>query len=859
MDYRKIVATGMVSAAVMAAPAIALAAEQDPAIESSQQAAMVAADTTDVKAATETGADVQEAQPPESVEVAAGTKSYVPVTASQVSGATAPSVETTPDAAGDTPDATGEIPTTPDDTAPVEDDGVADGTYVIQSGVGATKVLDVASGSSADRANVQTYDSNMSAAQRWTITHEVKDGRRTGYVTISAGTSSGKVLDVAGGTAVSGTNVWQYQSNGTKAQLWRLVAKGGGYVLYSALGNDLVLDVSGGSTANGANVQVYAYNGTNSQLFRLLGGSFLEAARASEAPADDEPDYSGTYVIRSAKDQSFALDVAGARDANGTNVQLYRGNGTFAQEFTLEREAYQGKVAYRLRNLATDTVLDVSAGNLVPTTNVQGWACAGANANQLFWVRANGDAAGSVTLYSVANGLALDIASGLMANGANVQTYTPNGTAAQRFVLSTPSQLWADGLYELGSRLSGSARVDVVGGSTATGAGVQVYSSNGTLAQKWSVRYHGDGTYTLESVCSGKYLSGSGSAVRMGEDGTAPSALWKVSAVRHGAVVLTNVASGKVLDVSGGRSANGTPIGLYQANGTEAQWFVPLSTVPLSDGYYRIKVSGSGLAVDVSGGSWASGAAVQAYANNGTAAQEWRLRRVSGSTYVITNAQSDLALDVLNARTANGSPLQQWGANGSAAQLWTVRYAGGGSFEIVSNLAPNLKLSASASLSSGSRLYVTRTSQGSGQTFGFAFLGTSRPPEVLTARQRRMVSSAYSTGPTPGGYCAAWVSNVTRNAGFGYWDGNANDLYWRYGRYSNLKDLQAGMMVAVSTHGHSSAGRVYGHVGVYVGNGKIRDSVYGYVRESDITWWVRYYGDLVTPKWGWMGNVDLRA
>lgn len=734
----------------------------------------------------------------------------------------------------------------------VPDDGISDGTYVIKSALADTKVLDVAAGSKASGTNVQLYESNMTAAQRWTIKHEVKGGKRTGYVTITSGTKSNEVLDVSCGRAASGANVQQYASNGTKAQRWRLVKSKSGslYTICSALGNGLVLDISGAGTDNGTNVQIYRSNGTRAQLFQFLGGPALEGTLKAEAPTDST-DYSGTYVIRSAKDTSYVLDVSAARDTNGTNVQLYKDNGTFAQKFALSKESYKGKSAYRVRCLATDTVLDVSGGNLVPTTNLQAWSSAKSCANQLFYVRPNSDARHSVTLFSAANGLALDVAGARMANGTNVQTYTSNGTVAQRFVLSKPSQLLSNGLYELQTCVDGSKRIDVVNGSTADHARVQVYSSNGTTAQKWLVKHVGSGNYTLESVRSGKYLSVDGGQVHL--EGTSTKASRWTLSVRHGAITLTSSTDGRVLDVSGAGTANGTSIGLYRSNGTKAQRFVPLSTVPLADGYYRIGVDGSSLAMDVSGGSLNAGAAVQAYQANGTEAQEWHLQHVSGDVYLLKSARSGEALDVCAGGTGNGTAVQQWDDNGTTAQRWHVTYVGGGRFQLVSSLSSGLKLSAQPSLSSGTRLYVTRTAQKAGQTYAFSYLGSS---PRLTWKQQRVINAAYST-PSPGpGLCAGWVTSVVRNAGFGTHDGNANNMYWNYCHSSNLSALKPGMIVAVSTHSHTRMGRIYGHVAIYIGNGKVRDNI-GWIRESSFSWWTSYYGTTVAPKWGWLGNVDL--
>lgn len=125
------------------------------------------------------------------------------------------------------------------------------------------------------------------------------------------------------------------------------------------------------------------------------------------------------------------------------------------------------------------------------------------------------------------------------------------------------------------------------------------------------------------------------------------------------------------------------------------------------------------------------------------------------------------------------------------------------------------------------------------------------------AAQRRLVQSAYATPSAPAGYCAMWVEDVYANAGFGTFMGDACDLYDRYCFSSDLAMLKCGMIVAVSTHPHTSAGSIWGHVGIYVGDGKVMDSVYGYVRTSDLEDWIDYYGVTVPVKWGWIGNINI--
>lgn len=77
----------------------------------------------------------------------------------------------------------------------------------------------------------------------------------------------------------------------------------------------------------------------------------------------------------------------------------------------------------------------------------------------------------------------LDVTGGVAANGRNVQLYTPNGTAAQRWDLVGHS----DGTFEIVSRLNPNFCLDVHGGATANGTNIQIYGRNGTLSQRWYI------------------------------------------------------------------------------------------------------------------------------------------------------------------------------------------------------------------------------------------------------------------------------------------------------------------------------------------------------------------------------------
>ena len=121
-----------------------------------------------------------------------------------------------------------------------------------------------------------------------------------------------------------------------------------------------------------------------------------------------------------------------------------------------------------------------------------------------------------------------------------------------------------------------------------------------------------------------------------------------------------------------------------------------------------------------------------------------------------------------------------------------------------------------------------------------------------TDKGAAIVAACHRVGSPGAGLCAMWVSRVYQAAGLGYPGGNANNMYWNYCTSSNKSDLQAGMIVAVSTHGSTAAGRIYGHVGIYIGGGMVMENV-GYINTQSLDSWIASYGDIVTPRWGWAG------
>ncbi|MFI7541682.1 glycosyl hydrolase [Actinoplanes sp. NPDC049599] len=131
-----------------------------------------------------------------------------------------------------------------------------------------------------------------------------------------------------------------------------------------------------------------------------------------------------------------------------------------------------------------------------------------------------------------------------------------------------------------------------------------------------------------------------------------------VPTARAGSGTAVVGAAGRCLDVTWSQTGNGTPVQLYDCNGTGAQnWTVPDNQGP---------VRALGKCLDVAGASSADGTPVQLFDCNGTGAQQWRL-----ADKRLINTGSGKCLDA-HGGSGSGTPLQLWACADSATQAWSV-------------------------------------------------------------------------------------------------------------------------------------------------------------------------------------------
>lgn len=577
---------------------------------------------------------------------------------------------------------------------------VADGVYVVSSGLGGRKVLDMTGGSTANGARLQIWDSNMTEAQAFRFTYDDETGL---YSIVSV--KSGKALDATDGKCSNGTAVQQWGSNGTMAQRWAVLRDSGGLSIRSALDESQALDVANASASNGAKLQLYASNGTAAQRFSLVSVEHEKVEPCADLHLD------GWYEIAPTSNGGLRFDVADGSRSNGAKIQLYSSNSTLAQLFRFEYK----DGCYRIISANSGKAIEMQNGSIVPGVPVVQESVGNDDAQKFSVVKGED---GSYTFKCVANSLSLDLNS--VASGEKVV----GNTSSSSFNLVEKSDLLAEGIYSFATALNEGKVLDVADGSTSDGANVQLYSSNGTFAQKWKVSKaeHAGNTYRFESIKSGKYLAVNGNNVcQKAYDENSEYQLWTPASIEAGAYILKNVGTGTVLDVSNASTTDGANIQVYSSNGSNAQRFFLKKADPVRGVTYALHSSlNYGQVIDVADGSSSDGANIQSWASNDTGAQKWNVYQNGDGTYRVINAANGKALDVKDGKAFAGANIQQYSWNGTAAQKWIIEYQGEGAFSLASMANRNLVIEVSGgSAVNGSNIQLGAKDGSAKQKFSF--------------------------------------------------------------------------------------------------------------------------------------------
>ncbi len=119
----------------------------------------------------------------------------------------------------------------------------------------------------------------------------------------------------------------------------------------------------------------------------------------------------------------------------------------------------------------------------------------------------------------------------------------------------------------------------------------------------------------------------------------------------------------------------------------------------------------------------------------------------------------------------------------------------------------------------------------------------------MTDISQKIVQAANSTGSVGSGWCLAWVDNVYANAGVG---GPRYGTAYEASQNNIISTDKSAIPIGAAVYGTGAASGGAGHVGIYMGGGKVKDQKAS-VDEQNLEDWIAWQTDTLGGKQGWLG------
>ena len=195
------------------------------------------------------------------------------------------------------------------------------------------------------------------------------------------------------------------------------------------------------------------------------------------------------------------IDRCGGSLDNGAAAQIYEDNDSSAQAWNVVFDQNTGY--YSIFSVLSGRSFDIPGGSKSSGVLIQQYSSNRTPAQQWRLLQTSD---GRIEVVSALTGKALDVPGGSLSNGNQLQMYQVNHTDAQKWTFNT-SPIDHSGSFQLKTTVDESGVLDVPGGSKDSGAALQLWDSNLSLAQKWVLERQDDGSYTFKNANSGLYLT----------------------------------------------------------------------------------------------------------------------------------------------------------------------------------------------------------------------------------------------------------------------------------------------------------------------------------------------------------------
>ncbi len=286
---------------------------------------------------------------------------------------------------------------------------------------------------------------------------------------------------------------------------------------------------------------------------------------------------SGVYVIHSARNDNYVLDIYQNSKANDANIQLYeKQENSSVQKFRIIK---WDNDYYCIQSIHSGKWLDVA----LPIEDKANVKLYYENvADEDFWVFR--DAGDGYVYIQNKTGYYLDLENNIAKNNSNISIYSfvNEDNKSQKWRLEDVTDYYdlEDGLYTVSTARDNGYQLDIYENQTENRANIQLYEKEDSTVQLFQFKKQGS-YYVIKSVYADKWLDikyrddgiiGNNSNVQLWESNNDAEQHWVLENAGDGYVYIRSNAD-YYLDVQGDKAENNANVQVYRfANNNSQRW-----------------------------------------------------------------------------------------------------------------------------------------------------------------------------------------------------------------------------------------------------------------------------------------------
>ncbi|MDO4555369.1 MAG: RICIN domain-containing protein [Lachnospiraceae bacterium] len=346
-----------------------------------------------------------------------------------------------------------------------------------------------------------------------------------------------------------------------------------------------------------------------------------------------ENDY-GSYILQPKCSEACVLDLQNINEAEGADYWLYTYNATLAQRFFIrETTAWDKQEAADLGEKFTACITNAGIGKALTVSEDNVTSKSYFSENNQKWIF-NKNSDGSYTISSVTDGRCLDNSGAVGTADSNIQVHESNGSDAQKWFLYSAGNK----SYYLKPACSTDCVMDLAGYKAEDGTNIQLFTFNGSLAQKFSITEEipiaeqerknlGDNFYAMiESDVSGKVLTANADGNVVNKTfTTADNQMWKFSLNEDGTYTIISKADNRCLNTVDAAGSSESNVNVEVADKSASQkWGIVQNRY---GSYYLMPNSSKECVIDLTNGNQNEGANIALHTLNASMSERFLIQK----------------------------------------------------------------------------------------------------------------------------------------------------------------------------------------------------------------------------------------